>query len=96
MALLAAQEIDRQLIDLPGWKLDNGELTKTFGVKSFAYGVILIGAIAQLAEAANHHPDVSLHGYRNVTVRLSTHSENGITEKDFKLASQIEHLPQKG
>ena len=43
----------------------------------------------------NHHPDLNLHGYKNVTVTLSTHSEGGITTKDFELAAQIEALPHK-
>jgi 4a-hydroxytetrahydrobiopterin dehydratase len=58
-------------------------------------GVVLIGAIAQLAEAANHHPDLNLHGYRRLTVTLSTHSEGGVTMKDIRLAEQIENLPKE-
>jgi 4a-hydroxytetrahydrobiopterin dehydratase len=69
-------------------------LTKTFTVRSFAHGVLFIAAIAQLAESANHHPDVNLHGYSHVTVSLVTHSEGGVTEKDIDLAAQIEALPQ--
>jgi 4a-hydroxytetrahydrobiopterin dehydratase len=95
MPLLAPEQIARQLADLPGWEVKDGLLTKTYAVRSFAHGVIFVGAIAQLAEAANHHPDVSLHGYSRVTVQLSTHSEGGITEKDFGLAVQIERLPHK-
>lgn len=95
MSLLSPNEIQTRLINLNGWAVQNGSLTKTFGVRSFAHGVLFIGAIGQLAEAANHHPDISLHGYKNVTVTLSTHSEGGITEKDFALAEQIGALPQK-
>lgn len=95
MPLLTSDEIDSRLQAMPGWKLDGGELAKTFVVRSFAHAVLFVGAIGQLAEAADHHPDLSIHGYRHVTVRLSNHREGGITEKDFALATQIEALPHK-
>jgi 4a-hydroxytetrahydrobiopterin dehydratase len=95
MTLLSPDDIRTRLSALPGWEVREGLLIKTFVVRSFAHGVLFIGAIGQLAEAANHHPDVSLHGYKNVTVSLSTHSEGGITDKDFDLAAQIEGLPHK-
>jgi len=95
MPLLSASEIESRLAALPGWKVENNLLTKTFTVRSFVYGAIFISAIAQLAESVNHHPDASLHDYKNVTISLSTHDAAGITEKDFDLALQIEHLPHK-
>jgi 4a-hydroxytetrahydrobiopterin dehydratase len=95
MALLSDDEIKQRLQSLPGWSVSNGQLTKTFTVRSFAHGVLFLGAIAQFAEAANHHPDVNLHDYSRVTVSLVTHSEGGISEKDAALAAQIEALPQK-
>jgi len=95
MPLLTNEEIAQRLMTLPGWAVREGLLTKTFTLRSFAHGVLFIGAIAQLAEAANHHPDVSLHGYNRATVSLSTHSAGGLTEKDFNLATQIEALPHK-
>ncbi|MBI3177745.1 MAG: 4a-hydroxytetrahydrobiopterin dehydratase [Chloroflexi bacterium] len=95
MTLLTPEDIRQRLAGLPGWQVQNGLLVKTYTVRSFAHGVLFIAAIAQLAEAADHHPDVSLHGYKNVTVSLSTHSEGGLTDKDFSLAAQIEALPHK-
>jgi 4a-hydroxytetrahydrobiopterin dehydratase len=95
MPLLPASEIETRLAALPGWKVEKDQLTKTFTVGSFVFGAIFISAIAQLAEAVNHHPDVSLHDYKNVTITLSTHDAGGLTEKDFDLALQIEHLPHK-
>jgi 4a-hydroxytetrahydrobiopterin dehydratase len=95
MSLLPPDEITRRLGNLPGWEVQNGQLTKTFKVNTFAHAVLFIGAIGQYAEAANHHPDLSLKGYNKVTVALSTHSAGGLTEKDFALAAQIEALPHK-
>lgn len=95
MPKLSDQQISERLPKLTGWAVRDGLLSKTFTVPSFAHGVLFIGAIGQLAEAANHHPDVNLHGYSHVTVSLETHSEGGVTEKDFDLAAQIEALPHK-
>ncbi len=95
MPQLTAAELSQSLLALPGWSVRDGLLTKTFTVRSFAHGVIFVGAIAQFAEAANHHPDVSLHDYNQVTLSLVTHSDGGITEKDVALAAQIEALPHK-
>ena len=95
MTHLTADELSQHLAGLPGWTVRDGMLTKTFTVRSFAHGVLFLGAIAQYAEAANHHPDVRLHDYSQVTVSLVTHNEGGITAKDVALASQIEALPHK-
>ena len=95
MARLTNEEVTVRMSALPGWAVREGLLTKTYTLRSFAHGVLFVGAIGQYAEAANHHPDVSLHDYNQVTVSLVTHSEGGITEKDFELAARIEALPQK-
>lgn len=95
MPRLNQVEITQRLAALPGWEVREGRLTKTYKVRSFAHGVLFIGAIGQYAEAANHHPDLSLHDYSQVTLQLSTHSEAGLTAKDFDLAAQIESLPHK-
>lgn len=95
MSRLTETDIKDQLAALPGWEVRAGLLTKTYVVRSFAHGVLFIGAIGQLAEAANHHPDINLHDYSRVTVSLVTHSEGGLTAKDFALAAEIDHLPHK-
>lgn len=95
MALLSREQIEANLQNLPGWTVKDGRLTKVFTVRSFTHGVVFLGAIAQLAEAANHHPDVNLHDYNRVTLFIVTHSEGGLTGKDFDLARQIEALPHK-
>jgi len=95
MALLAADEITALLDDLPGWEVTGRQLIRTYTLPSFAHAIVFIGAIGQLAEAANHHPDLKLFGYKHVTIELSTHSEGGLTRRDFDLARQIQALPQK-
>jgi 4a-hydroxytetrahydrobiopterin dehydratase len=95
MTTLTSDQIQTRLASLPNWNVKNSVLTHTFTLQDFAHGVLLIGAIGQLAEAANHHPDLRLHDYKMLTIELSTHSEGGLTEKDFDLAVQIQGLPQK-
>jgi 4a-hydroxytetrahydrobiopterin dehydratase len=95
MAKLSVDEIAARAAQLPDWEVRADQLMRTFTLASFAHAVIFIGAIAQLAEAANHHPDLLLHDYNQLTVTLTTHSAGGLTEKDFALAARIDALPRK-
>jgi 4a-hydroxytetrahydrobiopterin dehydratase len=81
------RELDRG--DLPGWRYDRGEIFKTFKFGSFQHAIDFIGRLAEKAEAANHHPDLENH-YNRVRVALHTWSEGAVTEKDFRLARDIE------
>ncbi len=92
---LSEDEIKKQLAELPGWTVSEGMLQRTYTLASFTHALLWINAVGQLAEAANHHPDIRLFGYKNVTIQLVTHSADGLTGKDFSLAAQIERLPQK-
>ena len=56
-------------------------------------GVNFFNAVAGVAEAEDHHPDLHLTGYRNVAIEISTHAVNGLTENDFILAAKIDQLP---
>jgi 4a-hydroxytetrahydrobiopterin dehydratase len=76
---------------LPRWSVEGDEIVRVYETGSWRLGVLLVGAIAYLAESLNHHPDVLLR-YPSVTVRLSTHDAGGITELDLELARRIERL----
>lgn len=91
---LDEKQVQERLKELDGWQVDDGMLVRTYTLPSFAHAVLMIGAIGQLAEAADHHPDLRLFSYKKLTVSLMTHSANGLTEKDFRLAQQIQSLPQ--
>jgi len=95
MAKLTADEIAARAAARPDWEVHADQLVRTFTLTSFAHAVLFIGAIAQLAEAANHHPDLRLYDYNRLTVTLTTHSAGGLTDKDFALAAQIDALPRK-
>ena len=74
---------------LPRWRYENGCLCREYRTSGWKGSLMVANTVGHLAEAAWHHPDLTL-SYGSVTVRLSTHSANGITDKDFELASKIE------
>lgn len=82
MALLSRDEIERRLKELDGWSLEGNAITKQFTFKGFPEAVAFVQRLVPGAEAADHHPDVTIN-YRRVKVSYSTHSEGGVTEKDF-------------
>jgi 4a-hydroxytetrahydrobiopterin dehydratase len=79
--------------DLPGWRLDRGEIFKNFKFASFMDAIRFIDRIAEKADAADHHPDLENH-YNRVRVALHTWSESGVTEKDLALAREIESVAE--
>lgn len=89
--LLNEDEITENLKNLENWTIDENQITKSYRLKDFIEAIGFVNKIAILAEKADHHPDILIQ-YAKVKISLSTHSEGGITEKDFKLAQQIEKL----
>ena len=86
------QVIEQHLrTQLPRWSHEGGCIQRRYRTAGWKASVLAVGAIAHLAEAAWHHPDLSV-GYDHVVVRLSTHSAGGVTDKDFELAARIEQL----
>jgi 4a-hydroxytetrahydrobiopterin dehydratase len=81
MPLLTEAQIEDALRTLPGWARDRDALARQFTFESFPDAVAFVNRLVPHAEAADHHPDL-LVSYRRVTVRWSTHSDGGITEKD--------------
>jgi len=79
------------LTALAGWRVDGGELTKSYKFKDFAEAVAFVNKIAGIAESQNHHPDLLVR-WGEVAVRVSTHSAGGITAKDFELGAAIDQL----
>jgi len=93
MATLGEQQIEERLADLQGWRRDGVEaivVERTFG--DFAGALAYVNRVGELAEQANHHPDILLHGWNKVRLTLSTHSEGGLTAADFDLAQRVEQL----
>jgi 4a-hydroxytetrahydrobiopterin dehydratase len=80
---LAAEEIKRRLASAPGWTLDGDAVMRQYVFASFPDAVAFATRLAFDAEAADHHPDLTI-SYKRVTVRWSTHDESGVSEKDFE------------
>ena len=91
MDLLTETQISAELAELPAWTHDGNEITTTTVRKDFRDSLLYLGAVAYLAEKANHHPDVAI-SWNRVTLTLSTHSAGGLTANDFALARQISAL----
>jgi 4a-hydroxytetrahydrobiopterin dehydratase len=90
MALLSDAQIEDALATLPGWTREGDAIRKTFAFAGFPEAVAFVGRLVPGAEAADHHPDLTIN-YRRVTVVYTTHSAGGLTEKDVagaKIAEQ--------
>ena len=70
-----------------GWLVIDDALEQTFELPSFPEAIAFVNRVAELAEAENHHPDVTI-SYKKVTLRWTTHSEGGITDRDRDLAAR--------
>ncbi|MGE3704946.1 MAG: 4a-hydroxytetrahydrobiopterin dehydratase [Vicinamibacterales bacterium] len=82
MARLSAVDIYARLQGLEGWRLEGHAIVKQYTFSGFPEAVAFVSRLVPGAEAADHHPDVTIN-YRRVTVSFTTHSEGGLTEKDF-------------
>jgi 4a-hydroxytetrahydrobiopterin dehydratase len=91
MPAMAEQDVRARLAEVPGWDLSDKTLVRKLSLPSFRDAVAFVVKLAFVAEAADHHPDILIN-YRRVTLTLWTHTEGGLTEKDFVLAQQINKL----
>lgn len=92
--LLELTEIQSKLKALKGWALnpEGKSIQKDFKFENFTDAVCFLNQVAEIAEEENHHPDLHLTNYKNLKVVLSTHSDGGVTKKDFILAAKIEEV----
>ena len=91
MALLTEKQIVAHMKSTKGWKHTGDEIRKTFVHEDFVRAMGFVQSVSLLAEKMNHHPDIDIR-WNKVTLTLSSHSEGGLTEKDFVLAMQINGL----
>jgi 4a-hydroxytetrahydrobiopterin dehydratase len=89
MAKLSDDKVDRALESLPGWKHDGDYLEKEFKFKEFLGGIKFVNAVAKIAEAKEHHPDIHIV-WTTITLKITTHDEGGLTKWDVELAKAIE------
>jgi 4a-hydroxytetrahydrobiopterin dehydratase len=86
MLAYSPEEAASRLAALPGWQIENGQLTRTFSFKDFLAALAYVNRIGEQAEQAGHHPDIDIR-YNRVRLSLVTHDAGGLTEKDFALAA---------
>jgi 4a-hydroxytetrahydrobiopterin dehydratase len=82
-------EARERLSEIPGWSLDGSSLKREYHTSGWPSTMLLVNALAFIAELANHHPELEV-GWSKVVVRLSTHSAGGITGKDFAVAKRFD------
>lgn len=83
--------IQTKLKDFPEWDFENNGIVRKFQFKNFSQALGFIVQVGILAEKAGHHPEL-FNVYNKVNIRLTTHDANGVTNKDFDLATQIDLL----
>jgi 4a-hydroxytetrahydrobiopterin dehydratase len=88
---LSSTEVEQRLKTLKGWTLDGDAIRKQFTFAGFPEAVAFVDRLAPKAEAADHHPDILIN-YKRVTLTYSTHSEGGLTAKDFDGAAIADRL----
>ena len=78
------------------WRREGDAIVRELQLRDFAGAMAFVNAVAALAEAANHHPDILIHGWNRVRLTLSTHSADGLTQSDLDLARGIDGLSASG
>ncbi len=91
MAKLSQAEAEQRAKPLDGWTLEGDAVRKQYTFANFPDAIAFVNRLAPKAEAADHHPDILIN-YKRVTLTYSTHSEGGLTEKDFAGAAMADRL----
>lgn len=91
MARLDSNEVDERLAGLEGWSRQGEAIVNEYKRGSFLGSLEFVNRIAPVAEDMNHHPDLAI-SWDTVTVTITTHSEGGLTDKDFVLAERVDAL----
>ncbi len=94
MPILSDQEIEQRLAGSQ-WTRAGDAIVREHKLADFAAAIAFVNRVAEVAERANHHPDILVHGWNRVRLELSTHSQGGLTEADFALAAAIDELTPK-
>lgn len=93
VALLSDNQIEERLA-ASEWHRQGDAIVREWKLEDFARALAFVNRVGEAAEAANHHPDILLHGWNKVRLELSTHSQGGLTESDFEIAARIDRLAE--
>ena len=89
--VLNEEEISSRLRRL-AWEREGDEIVREWRFEDFREAVAFVNRVADLAEEANHHPDIFIHGWNKVKLSLTNHSAGGLTEVDFSMAARFDDL----
>jgi 4a-hydroxytetrahydrobiopterin dehydratase len=90
MSVLSQSDLEILLKSNPDWKLESGKLVRDWTFKDFVQAMAFVNRVAELAEAAGHHPDIDIR-YNQVRLGLISHDAGGITIRDSKMAVRLSH-----
>ena len=96
MATIDEDAIKAALVKLPDWSREGDVLVRVVKRKDWREAIALVDAVALEADRRDHHPDLSVTGYRTVTFRLTSHDAGGITHRDIDMARAIDELTADG
>ena len=91
MELLSEEQVAERLSSSE-WTREGDEIVREWKFENFARAMEFVNAVAEIAEGANHHPDILLHGWNKVRLSVTNHSAGGLTEADFRLAAAVDGL----
>ncbi len=89
--ILPQEEIDKRLKEINDWRQDDRYIVRDLSFPSFKEAITFVNRVAEISEEIDHHPDIAIN-YKRVTLSITTHSEGGITRRDFRLAGRIDGL----
>jgi 4a-hydroxytetrahydrobiopterin dehydratase len=90
---IGAARAGELLAEIPGWTLSGERLRRAFRFRDFRAAMRFVNAVAELAEAEGHHPDIAIHDWNRVDLSTWTHAIGGLSENDFVLAAKIDRIP---
>jgi 4a-hydroxytetrahydrobiopterin dehydratase len=91
MSLLSDQELAQALVDSP-WERQGDAIVREREFDDFAAAIRFVDRVAEAAEAANHHPDILVHGWNKVRLTLTTHDQGGVTQSDVDMARTLDDV----
>jgi 4a-hydroxytetrahydrobiopterin dehydratase len=90
--LLSDEDVEGRLEAVEGWRREDDRIVRDLAFDDFAAAMVFVNEVAGAAEAANHHPDILIHGWNKVRLEVTNHSAGGLTEADFELAATIDRI----
>ena len=92
MSELLGEEDIASRLEHSQWRREGDEIVREWRFEDFAAAMEFVNRVAEEAEAANHHPDILVHGWNKVRLSLTNHSAGGLTDADFEMAARIDQL----